>query len=362
MFENYTQEYFLELAQRKATERGLDATEGTLIFNAACLMAVMLEDAFDKAEEAYSNAFPDTADREHLIRFCRAAGTAPKAATSCTVKIKTDGDIETGIRLNGDEYSYTVTKKLEDDEKGNHLFEAECDTAGTAPNGKLGNLTAEDEGTDESFCEIVEIITPGTDDEETQALRERYFESTDIPPMSGNRSYYKTATESIGGVGAAKVFGETSADGKSLVKIWITGENGTIATESVRAAVQEAIDPTGGEGDGAACVDHTATVFTAQEEAVDLEIAVTAENGAEHGKLTQEIEDVVEKYFSQLNQSWDSVAALTVKASVIEANIMLLGKIEDVLISIGDEKVRVKSLGNNLGKAGTVNVNYNLNA
>ena len=42
MFEEYTQEYFLSIAQQYAAEKGLDATEGTLIFNASSMMAVML--------------------------------------------------------------------------------------------------------------------------------------------------------------------------------------------------------------------------------------------------------------------------------------------------------------------------------
>lgn len=358
MFEEYTQEYFIELAQQKAAERNIDATEGTLVFNAACLMAIMLEDAFDKAEEAYTNIFPDTADREHLIRFGRDVGIEPRGATSCTVKIHTDGDFSEGTKLTGSEFSYTVLRKISEEEDGSFFFEAECDTAGTTANGAFGSLSAEGEGTTESFCDITEILTPGADDEETEEFRNRYFESNDIPPESGNRSYYKTAAENINGVGAAKVFGTTEG-GKSIVNIWIVGNDYVAASEEVRAKAQKAIDPTDGKGDGIANVDHFARVFSAGETAVDLSISVTAEKGTTKSELTEEIKDTVTKYFETLNRDWDSVNALSVKASVIEARIMLLGSIADVTVNIGSAgTVRVKSLENNLGKAGKINVSY----
>lgn len=362
MFEEYTQEYFIELAQQKAAERNIDATEGTLVFNAACLMAIMLEDAFDKAEEAYTNLMPDTADREHLIRFGRDVGIEPKAATSCTVKIHSDGDFPEGTKLTGSEFSYTVIKKLSTEADGSFFFEAKCDTAGTTANSSLGSLSAEDAETNESFCDITEVLAPGTDDEETENFRDRYFESNDIPPESGNRSYYKTAAENISGVGAAKVFGEVQ-DGKSLVKIWIVGENYTPASEEIRAKAQAAIDPTDGKGDGIANIDHFCTVLAAGETTIDLSIQVAAESGATKATLTEEIKDTVQKYFETLNKDWDSVNSLSVKASVIEAKIMLLGGIEDVQVNIGSTgTVRVKSLGNNLGKAGDINVGYISNA
>jgi len=357
MFENYTQEYFINLAQQYAAEKGLDATEGTLIFCASSLMAVMLEDALDREEAAIANLMPDTADRENLIRFGRKIGITPRAATACVVKIHSDGDFPTGTKLSGNDFSYTVTKKLSSEADGSFFFEAQCDTPGTAANAVFDSLTAESSETNESFCEITEIITAGTDDEDTEDFRERYFESTEIPPMSGNKAYYKEAAEEIPGVGAAKVSGSTdSTTKKSTVSIWIVADGYKKASDELKAKAQQIIDPESGSGDGKASCDHHATVFAAEETAVDLNFSVTVKSSADRNALEADIGAAVQKCFSTLNESWDTEDELIVRAISFEAAVLLLSGVTDVTCTLGANGDRTKKLGQNLGKAGNINV------
>ncbi len=348
----------MTLAQQHAAEKGLDATEGTLIFNASSMMAFMLEDALDREEEAIANLMPDTADRESLIRFARRLGITPRAATACTVKIHTDADFPAGTRLSGSDFTYKVTKKLSAEADGSFYFEAECETPGTAANGALDPLTAEDSETNETFCDITEILTPGTDDEETEDFRERYFESTEIPPMSGNKAYYKEAAEEIPGVGAARVSGGTDSETKrSIVDIWIVADGYTPASEELRAKAQQIIDPTGGTGDGKASCDHHVTVYAAGETAVDLSFSVTVKRTADKNVIEADINAAVQSCFEKLNRTWDAEDELTVRALSFEAAALLLDGVTDVSCTLGDSGTdRAIKLGNNLGKAGNVNV------
>lgn len=358
MFEEYTQDYFLSIAQQYAAEKGLDATEGTLIFNASSMMAVMLEDALDREEEAIANLMPDTADREHLIRFGRKLGIEPRAATACTVKIHTDADFPAGTRLSGSEFTYKVLKKLSTEADGSFYFEAQCETPGTAANGALDPLTAEDSEANETFCDITEILTPGTDDEDTEEFRERYFVNTEIPPMSGNRNYYIEAAKEIPGVETARVFSETDADtGRSEISLWIVGDGYTAPGEELRAAAQETIDPTDGKGDGKASCDHHVTVYAAGETAVDLRLSVTVKKTADKNVIEADIKAAVQSCFEKLNRTWDAEDELTVRALSFEAAALLLDGVTDVSCTLGESTTdRAIKLGNNLGKAGNVNV------
>lgn len=348
----------MNLAQQYAAEKGLDATEGTLIFNASALMAVMVEDALDREEAAIANLMPDTADRESLIRFGRQIGIEPRAATACTVKVHTDADFPAGTRLSGSDFSYKVLKKISEETDGSFFFEAECETPGSAANSVFDSLTAEDSETNETFCEITEILTPGTDDEETEDFRERYFENTEIPPMSGNKAYYKEATEEIKGVGAARVSGGTNEETKkSVVNILIVADDYTPATEALRAKVQEIIDPVGGSGEGKASCDHFATVSAAGETAVDLNLSVTVKKSADKNVLQADINAAIQNCFKALNEKWDAEDELIVRAISFESAILFLNGVTDVSCTLGASGTnRIKKLGNNLGKAGNVNV------
>ena len=73
--------------------------------------------------------------------------------------------------------------------------------------------------------------------------------------------------------------------------------------------------------------------------------------------LEADINAAVQSCFEKLNRTWDAEDELTVRALSFEAAALLLDGVTDVSCTLGAGGTdRAIKLGNNLGKAGNVNV------
>ncbi len=60
-------------------------------------------------------------------------------------------------------------------------------------------------------AELTEILIPGEDEEDTEKLRQRYFDSFKDSAFGGNVRDYLNKTKSIPGVGSVKVTSRATA-------------------------------------------------------------------------------------------------------------------------------------------------------
>lgn len=319
MFENLTQEYFMDKALEQAGKMNVSTVEGSLTYNAAAMMAVMLEDAFDNAEEIYLNAFPDTCDREHLIRFCRDKGLKPESATKAVWLAKANCNLAVGTVLLSNDRSFTVTAQKGQDESG-YLVEITCEEAGTDGNTPPGFLDTEQVVDDFEKCEVIELLTPGEDDEDTEHLRERYFGTFSLPGQFGNERYYEELILSVPGISAARVY-VLDSDRNNII-LQVVGENGAPVTQQT---LDKAVKFMG----GFVAVGRSLSVIAAVEVPVNLTMTVKVSESDTREDAQAEIEKAVDAYCKQLNLGFRNDKGLSLRLTAIESLIYALGTVED---------------------------------
>lgn len=237
--------------------------------------------------------------------------------------------------FSSDSHQYMVVGKLSGDELDKEelkaykdIFRLKCTTKGKAGNYDTGDLIPVEYIEGLETVKLTEMITPGRDEEDTEHLRQRYFDNVNAFAFGGNIADYKTKVLSLsssengqgneavrtnGGVGYVKV--EPAGNGAGTVKIIILDSdyhaplNGDSTADDYLTghplveAVQEAIDPIKGVGAGIAPIGHKVTVYSAKEEKINIFASVVYVNNNNDSNKS-EIENALEKYFTSRIKEW----------------------------------------------------------
>ena len=346
MFEDFTQEYFLELAAKKAEKSGIDMTEGTLVFAAASLQAVMLEDAFDKAEEMYINAFPDTCDREHLIRFARDRDLFPKAATFAVYEAAENIRLEEGTALSNGETDFTVTGQIGQEADGYHV-EITCTEGGTKGNGITGTLDTQEYTENFEKCEIIKQIAQARDEEDTETFRTRYFESFSLPGQFGNEQYYRELILSVPGVSAARIF----CTDYETIQIQIAGEDAA-ADESTVSKAQAFMEPF-------TPVGHRIAVSAAAVTKIDIAVSVKLRQDETQEDAKAQIEEAIDGYLRKLNLDFGTGTPMIIRLTALEGILYSLDTVEDCEIStVNGTHANLTLAAGHIAERGTVTYEF----
>ena len=355
-----------------------DKREGSVIFDTHSPTAIELQLLYIELNTLIAEAYGDSASREFLIRRCKERGITPYEATRAVLKgefTPTDIDV-TGQRFNIGSINFTVLEKIADGE-----YQVQCETAGIVGNQQLGTMIPIDYIQGLETAELTEILIPGEDEEETEDLRTRYFDSFKEKAFGGNVQDYLEKTNAIPGVGSTKVTSVWNADLRpaemipsTAVKAWyegIIGEldrevalwlsnvylaasekklttGGTVlltilnsdfepASETLIKTVQQIIDPDeyAGEGNGTAPIGHIVKVESAKALNVVVKTNITFDVGYGWANLQSSINDVISNYLLELRKSWADNPYLVVRISQIESRLLGIGGIVD----IGDTKI-----------------------
>ncbi|MGL5514587.1 MAG: baseplate J/gp47 family protein, partial [Sporomusa sp.] len=128
--------------------------------------------------------------------------------------------------------------------------------------------------------------------------------------------------------------------GGTVRVVFMTSEYKPPSTEFV-SSVQETIDPIPFQqlGIGIAPIGHFVTVQGAQDSSIDIGLNLTFVDGYTFTDLQDNIETVIDSYFSELNQSWPSTqiattellsnTGLVVRVSQIESRLLTIAQIID---------------------------------
>lgn len=338
MFESETQELILQRMLARVPAK-FDKREGSIIFDATAPASVELQNFYINLDIVLSEVFADTASREYLIKRCAERGITPKAASYATVKgsfTPATLEVPIGTRFSHDDHNYIVTQKIEDG-----LYYLQCETLGREANGITGQLIPIDFVTGLQSAEIVEVTILGEDEEETETLRSRYFDSLKAESFGGNKIDYKSKVLSIAGVGAAKIYSGAQWNGGGTVKIVILDSDLGIPTNELIDQIQTELDPetNQGEGVGIAPIGHFVTVVPAYDTTVNIETTLTYDEGYSFAALKSKIESVIDEYFKSLNESWQNLTRITVRISQLESRILNV----DGIIDIQETKINGKS-------------------
>ena len=302
----------------------IDTREGSLIRTALSPAAAELKLLYIELDEVLNETFADTASREFLIRRCAERGIAPAPATKAIRLGEFNMDVAAGARFSLGRLTYAVVERISEG-----AYKLECETPGNAGNLESGALIPIDYIQGLETARLGAVLTPGEDEETTERLRKRYFDSLESQAFGGNIADYRDKVNRLPGVGGCKVY--PAWDGGGTVKIVIIDSIHKKPSATLVDEVQAAIDPVQNQGSGLgiAPIGHVVTVAAADEAVVDIGLHIAYQSGWGWEAVKPYAEAAIDQYFTELSQEWDKVdwvqdpsAALVVRISQIEARLL----------------------------------------
>lgn len=373
MYENETYDVILQRMLDRVSDK-LDKRESSLIWDTHSSTAIELQIIYIELETLITNSYGDTAAREFLIRLCKDRGITPEAATNAILKgefIPATIDV-TGQRFNIGDVNYVVTEMITPG-----MYQVVCETPGVIGNQFLGQMIPMEYIDGLQTATLTEILIPGEDEEDTEVLRERYFDSFKEQSFGGNRAAYIEAVKKINGVGDVKVTriwngGIRPADmiPSAAVTSWYNSVIGTVneevavwlsavymaalekkltvggtvlvtiidsddygeASNTLIDTVQTTLDPVqnAGEGLGLAPIGHVVSVKSAGAVGVYVTTNVIFDEGYNWSNLKTAIQDAVDAYLLELRQEWAETTSTIVRISQIESRILAVPGVADI--------------------------------
>ena len=338
MYENQTEDV-IEKRMLGNVPTDVDKREGSIIYDATKPTAIELMLLYAAVDYFYKNTFGNTADREYLVERALERGLTPYPATYAKVKAQAE-PISTAVPLGTvfsyDDLNYTLTEAV-DSEGYCYLT---CDTVGSQGNKPGGRLIPNTYVKGLSSMTLVEVTTPGEDEEETEHFRERYLASFNSQAYGGNIADYKEKVNAISGVGGVKVYPAWQGGG-TVRLVFMTSENDVPTSEFIDQ-VQTLIDPipNNGEGIGIAPIGHRVTVQGVRKSSVNIGLHITFNSNYSSDTDDDQIYSVINDYFAELNAKWEKTQmatqseyrnqGITIYISQIESRLLSLDFIEDI--------------------------------
>lgn len=306
----------------------MDKREGSIIYDALAPAAAELAILYIEFGIIENESYADTASRDYLIKRAAERGITPDPATNAIVKgifTPSNVNIPIGTRFNSDNLNYVVINKIQDGQ-----YQLQCETEGTTGNRFSTILIPIDYIDGLETAQISEVLIPGEDEEDTEVLRNRYFESFETKAFGGNKTDYVQKTNEIDGVGSTKV--TPVWNGGGTVKLTILNSDFGKASNTLIETVQNTIDPEqDGNGIGIAPIGHIVTVDTAEEVPIYVKAILTFASGYTFNSLKSQIENVIKDYLLEIRKEWSNNIESLVRIRQIELKILSVEGIIDIV-------------------------------
>lgn len=384
MFESMTYEALVKRALARVPST-MDKREGSMVFNGVAPSMAELAQLYIGMDFVFQATYLLTAPREYLIKRAADRNLAPYPASSAVYRAEFNREVPEGTRFSCEDMNFIVAGRMnpENDTETGLSHRVICETVGAVGNHYSGTLIPVEYVERLTHAELVELLIPGDDDEETETFRQRVLDSFQTKSFGGNQIDYREKVLTIPGVGAVKVHpawnanirpaslipGEevaawyeasvgalkepvaawltevyTAASNKLLtvggaVKLVIMASNCTAPTEALLEDVQTRIDPTqnAGEGLGVAPIGHVVRVEGVTQEQVDIELNLTYAAGWSWEGVQSYVMAVIDNYFMELAQTWASSDFLLIRISQLESRI--LSECASMIIDIDSTKI-----------------------
>lgn len=302
-----------------------DKREGSLIYDALAPCAIELQLMYIELDVILKETFGDTASRSYLIRRANERGLSPYPSTYAVLRGEFNMDIPIGSRFSCDELTYIATEQIETGQ-----YYMKCETLGVEGNRTFGTLVPIDYIKNLTSAKLLELLIPAEDEEETENFRTRYLNSFNTKSFGGNVQDYLDNTNGISGVGATKV--TPVWNGGGTVRLCILDAEYHCASVELVDLVQQTIDPTkDGYGVGIAPIGHVVTVVTAEEVAIDIQTSLIFSSGYHFSMIHTTLQENIQDYLLSLRKNWADEENLVVRLAQIEAIIINLQGVEDII-------------------------------
>lgn len=347
LYDDRTYENLME-EMRNDLSIDVDQQEGSFLDLALGKQAVRLEEAYENLEYVYDNMFCDTQDREHLIESGAEAGLPIDEGTQAVVLATINCEIELGTIFTAldSEYNYEVTEyygridhETVDDEGEEvtlsyYQYKLTAEDVGIEPGSYRGDIEPTEFIDDFEEGWVVSLVSAGTDEEETEAYRERRLQWFQTKPCSGNRTWYVETLKELDNVGAAKA--KRRQSGSSYVECYILDEDYAPASASIISAVKAAIDPTSytGEGYGLAPIGHSVNVQAPTSVTINVACTLSLDTGLIYNDVKDAVEAACAAYLLELRKAWEDESNLIVRISGFETKILTVEGVSDVTVTL----------------------------
>lgn len=370
LFEDRTYENLLANAMARISP-SLDKREGSMTYNGIAPAMAELAQLYIGLDFVFTATYIATAPREYLIERAKDRGLAPKEASAAVFRAEFNMAVPIGSRFSCEDLNFVVVSQIENNTDTSAMisYRVDCETAGSAANNSTGALIPIEYIDGLASANLVELLIPGDDEEDTEVFRQRILTAMQSQAFGGNQADYKAKVLEIDGVSAVKVHPVWNGDtppsafipseavqkwfssgmegiNEPEAKQWITAVynaainkkltvGGTVRLVIMAAdnsapsktlidKVQTAIDPTqnAGEGIGLAPIGHVVKVVGVERTPINISTNLTLASGWTWENARASVEKVIDKYFNELAASWENSTNLVVRVSQIESRIL----------------------------------------
>ncbi|MBD8499972.1 baseplate J/gp47 family protein [Paenibacillus arenosi] len=355
--------YYADMTYERILERslsrvpdGIDKREGSIIYDALAPAAAELAQIYIELDENRNLSYADTAYGTFLERRTAEFGINREAATKAQRKGLFYGesnaplDIPVGSRFSLEGLNFVAVKKILPGQ-----YQLECEVAGVQGNQQFGAMLPIDYIANLTRAELTDVLVPGEDEETDDILRARYSNAVNEKPFGGNIADYKREIEEINGVGGVKVY--PTWQGGGTVKCTIITSEHNVPDPALVTQVQTFVDPTvsSGLGNGLAPIGHKVTIAAVVNTLVNVTTRVTLQQGVTVGQVQADIEKAIRDYLLGLCKSWKDENQLVVRIAQIDARLLTVTGVEDVMDTKLNGAVSNITLGtDDIPKLGTV--------
>ncbi|MBO5146708.1 MAG: baseplate J/gp47 family protein [Lachnospiraceae bacterium] len=352
MFEKYTFEELMKEKMKKI-DAAFDKREASMIHFALGANAAEAAMMYITLEWMFRQMFGDTAEREYLKKIAYdTRGLVPEEATHAILRGRFNIEVSKGARFSLDALNYYVGEFIEHDDRG-YYYQVICETAGEEGNRHFGSMIPIVYIAGLTDCELVEILVPGEDEEDTEVFRKRWRASFNAMAFGGNRADYEEKIKSIDGVGGVKCYRATNASGEKVggyIKCVVIASDYNKPSDTLIDNIQNIIDPpvNHAEGLGLAPIGHEVTIVPVDVVMINVTATITYESGFSFEDVKSYIEGAVEAYLVELRKLWESNnEGLIVRLSRVEAAILEVHGVLDITDTYLNGNVTNIHLGTN---------------
>ena len=321
MYEHMTYESVLKRMLDRIPNT-FDKREGSVIYDAIAPAAIEVINMYGAVDRVLNESFADTQSRQYLIKRCKERGINVRQATSAIRQGEFNIDVPIGSRFSLNQLNYETIEKI-----SNGVYKLRCEKTGTQGNAESGTLIPIDYIQGLQSAVLTDVLIPGEDEEDTEHLRDRYFESLDSLSFGGNIADYREKTKTFG-AGGVKVI--PAWNGGGTVKLLILDTTYSQPSSTLVDEIQTKIDPVPGQGVGIAPIGHVVTVEGCGEATVDIKSTIAFKEGYDWESIKSSVETAIDDYFTELSKTWEDTDNIVVKISQIETRLLDVIGVDDI--------------------------------
>lgn len=297
MFEQFTEDYFMEQAREMGDALGVDTREGSVYMDAAAGHCLRAAKFYEDLRSVFDLLFADSCTGDVLDEWAAQKQVYRKTATPSYYVPIFDGVAPAelvGDRFMAGGYYFVVVQEGEE-------FYLQSEITGTKTNYLLKGerLIPVRNTMGLKSAMLGEMSAAGTDQENDEDLRERWRAALSEPAENWNKQQYKTSCESYNGVGRAII--TPLAYGPCTVKALIISSEGTAPPDSLIEQIQEEMDPgSEGVGMGKVLLGCKFYAVAAGQEAVNISFNVVIASGYSLDRTKEAVRQELIRYMKDI--------------------------------------------------------------